>query len=99
MTQDFTPTLERSINRGSQKVYRFSNGYGASVVCHIFSYGGASGLSELAVIKFNSDNALDFELDYSTPITGDVLGHLNDSEVNKALLAIAALPPVINTEV
>ncbi len=37
---------------GFQSVYRFPNGYGASVVCYAGSHGGKDGLFELAVIKF-----------------------------------------------
>ena len=35
------------VNGGVQHVYSFSNGYGASVVKHDFSYGGKQGLWEL----------------------------------------------------
>ena len=41
----------------------FENGYGASVVRHEYSYGGKSGLYELAVLDSSGD------LTYDTPIT------------------------------
>ena len=69
---------------GIQKVYSFPNGYGASVVKHKGSYGGKSGLWELAVLKDN-------ELCYTTDITSDVMGHLNDPEVDRILNQISEL--------
>ena len=80
----YTPILDRPANGGNQKVYKFDNGYGASVVNHSFSYG-----QELAVIRFDGD---DFELCYTTPITSDVLGHLTDEEIDDVLDRIKALP-------
>ena len=85
------PILEREVFGGVQKVFRFRNGYGASVVRHQYSRGGNSGLWELAVIKFYSKNSIDFDLDYNTPITSDVLGHLNESEVQNYLKQIRGL--------
>lgn len=73
---------------GVQKRYRFKNGYGASVVRTPFSYGGAEGLWELAVIQYNEDKIL---LTYDTPITDDVIGYLTDDDVDKLLSQIEAL--------
>jgi len=61
---------------GTRWEYRFQNGYGASVIRNPFSYGGSSGLFELAVLK-----APDWEICYSTALTDDVLGCLTDEEV------------------
>ena len=66
------------INNGVQHVYAFPNGYGASVIKHDYSYGGKSGLWELAVLN-------EGELDYSTEITEDVIGHLAWEQVEKLL--------------
>ena len=85
------PKEEREKNRGTQKIYRFKNGYGASVIMHPFSYGGKSGLWELAVIKFDSNDNFDFEINYDTEITDDVLGHLKEEEVEDALNKIKNL--------
>lgn len=74
---------------GEQHLYRFGNGYGASVVRGPYSYGGDNGLFELAVITFDGD---EWELTYETPITGDVLGHLTVAEVAELLVRKAALP-------
>ena len=77
--------LERPLHGGIQKRYKFSNGYEASVIQSMFSYGGESGKWELAV-QFNGLCV------YDTPITDDVLGHLSWDEVEKNLSAIDKLP-------
>jgi hypothetical protein len=77
---------ERDLNGGNQKIYRFDNGYGASVVNHSYSYG-----TELAVLKFKSENNFDFELNYDTPITDDVIGHLHEAELENILKDIENL--------
>ena len=70
---------------GVQRVYKFPNGYGASVIRHKGSYGYSKGLWELAVLdEFG-------ELDYTTPITNDVLGHLSEEEVILKLNEIRGL--------
>ncbi|NCA14362.1 MAG: hypothetical protein EBS89_09555 [Proteobacteria bacterium] len=71
--------------RDYQKIYRFSNGYGASVVRNRMSYGAEKGLYELAVLKGD-------DLCYSTPITHDVLGWLDVKSVRKILSDIRDLP-------
>jgi len=70
---------------GYQLVYKFDNGYGASVVKHDFSYGGKNGQYEVAVL----DN--EGALCYDTPITSDVIGYLTMSEVDKILVNISHL--------
>ena len=70
---------------GYQLIYKFDNGYGASVVKNDFSYGGKSGLYEVAVLDKEG------ELCYDTPITSNVIGHLNMSEVDKILVNISHL--------
>ena len=72
-----------------QWLYRFGNGYGASVVQGPYSYGGPDGLYDLAVIKF--DGSGEWDLTYETPVTDDVLGHLTVDDVAAALAGIAAL--------
>jgi len=63
----------------------FENGYGASVVSHMMSYGGKLGLYELAVLDKEG------ELTYDTPITNDVVGHLTPEEVTNYLIKIQEL--------
>jgi hypothetical protein len=67
-----------------QTLYQFDNGYGASVVDH--GYGSENGLYEIAVL------GIDGNIDYTTPITDDVLGWLTEDDVEKVLGDIAALP-------
>lgn len=86
----FTPNTERPLNGGVQKIYRFENGFGASVVQHEFSYGGDAGQWEVAVIKFNGDS---WHLEYGTEITNDVIGYLAWSDVENLLSRINALQP------
>lgn len=83
--------LKRSINGGEQVVHKFENGFGASVVRHGFSYGGSRGLWELAVVAFDGD---EWHLNYSTPITDDVIGYLTDEDVDTLLVRIEALEAV-----
>lgn len=71
---------------GSRKVYQFPNGLGASVISHVYSYGGDKGLWELAVINENGS------LNYNTPITSDVEGWLTWEEVETLLRKISELP-------
>lgn len=75
-------------NGGIQTIYRFDNGYGASVVNHAFSYG-----TEMAVVKFTGDAMDDYDLCYDSGITDDVLGHLSPTDVDYYLGRIEQLPP------
>lgn len=81
------------VGMGVQRLYRFSNGYGASVVQTPWSYGGEEGKWELGVVKFNGEG-WKFKLTYDTPITSDVVGHLTEEEVDNLLLKIEELPHV-----
>jgi hypothetical protein len=78
-------TETHDVNGGIQKIYRFPNGYGASVIRHLGSYGYEKGLWVFAVLDGAGD------LDYSTPITEDVLGGLNDPQVDNILGKISRL--------
>jgi hypothetical protein len=94
-TDLYVPVDARPLENGAiQKIYRFANGYGASVVKGEHTYGGEEGLWELAVIIFakSTDNNHTYELVYDTPITQDVEGNLNDDEVEKLLDQIFVLP-------
>lgn len=85
---------------GSQRVYRFANYYGASVVCFADadiggSYGFANRSWELAVILWIGKGGIGdggFILVYDTPITDDVLGDLSEEDVDRVLEQIKGLP-------
>ena len=67
-----------------QKLFSFENGYGASLVRGPYTY-GRKGSWELAVL-------CDGKLCYTTPITDDVIGDLNDAQADALLEEIARLP-------
>jgi hypothetical protein len=69
-----------------ERIYRFPNNYGASVIRFPFS------LWELAVIRFNSSDILDFDL-ISEPLINDdaVIGYLTDERVDELLDKIEKL--------
>ena len=83
--REFLVESNDNVNGGIQKVYKFPNGYGASVIKGPYTYGGKKGLWELAVLKGE-------ELCYDTDITSDVIGHLNDPEMDAILRQIERLP-------
>ena len=64
-----------------QTFYKFPNGYGASVIHGTSVIFGVStyGL-ELAVLKWDKDGG-DWEIDYTTPITDDVVGYVDDLDL------------------
>lgn len=66
---------------------QFDNGWYASVVIGPYSYGGDSGLYELAVLDEDGDISFDTEL-------GDgVFGFLSEEDVTKLLAKIQLLKP------
>ena len=81
------PTLEVQThsNGGIQKLYKFRNGMGASVVMFPGSYGFEKGLWELAVLDPWGN------ITYDTPITSDVIGYLDENMVNIILERIKKL--------
>lgn len=76
---------------GEQYIFRFPNDYGASVIRNPYSYGGDKGLWEIAVAKFYGDGDNDWDIDYDTDITDDVLGGLTDEDVLETLKQIKEL--------
>lgn len=87
-------TRPHQVGNGIQKIYKFENGYGASVVRFTVmgmtcSYTNGNEW-ELAIIKWNEDEK-DFDLCYDTGITDDVLGHLTDDEIEDILIKIKKL--------
>ena len=73
------------IHDGHGYIYEFDNGFGASVVQHSGSYGGDSGLYEIAVLDSNG------EMSYTTPITDDVIGYADEVKLYETLDRIKSL--------
>jgi hypothetical protein len=71
----------------------YQNGYGISIICNEFSYGGRDGLFEIAVLIGDEDN---YEICYTTPISSDVIGYLTSEEVNSIVEDIKKLPPTLS---
>jgi hypothetical protein len=76
--------LDQHMNGVAARIM-FENGFGASVVCHSFSYGGKNGLYEVAVLD------TDGEITYDTDVTGDVIGHLTPEQVTETMAFIQVL--------
>ena len=87
---EIKPIIERErFFGGEQKIYKFPNNYGASVVNGFGTY-TEEGEWELAVIKFEP-NSDEFNLTYDTPITDDVIPNLSTEEVQEILIKIKDL--------
>lgn len=75
---------------GRQRIYRFPNGYGASVIdgtmAHLYPFH-----TEIAVIKFMDKNSNKFKVVYDTPITNDVIVTMNTVEELQYLIKIKDL--------
>lgn len=67
--------------------YYFPNGRGVSIIRTPGSYGYRAGSFEVAVLD------ADGVLDYSTPVTDDVIGWLSADEVMDVVQQVAELPP------
>jgi len=66
----------------------YENGYGVSITCNEYSYGGKDGLYEIAILKGDEDN---WDICYDTYITNDVIGYLTDYEVEEIVIKIKEL--------
>lgn len=92
----FLPITQKVMENGpnfsptTQKVFRFENNYGASVL-----HGGTSYSSEktfeLAVIRFDGEGDNEFELVCNTPITSDVIAYAPEEEIQEILNKISSL--------
>jgi hypothetical protein len=71
-----------------QALHFFPNGYGVSVVRFPGSYGYAEGLYEVAVLEGSID---DYDLCYDTPITDDIMGHRDETDVEIIMEEVQAL--------
>jgi hypothetical protein len=70
---------------GVQARIQFDNGYGVSVVCSPYTYGGDNGLYELAVLDSEG------HLTYATSVTDDVIGYLRPEDVTDVMAKIQQL--------
>lgn len=71
-----------------QTIYKFPNGYGASVIKFNYVYFGI----EIAVLRFDKNGKWD--IDYSTPITNDVIGGLDEESRDLVLQQIFELKEI-----
>ena len=71
-----------------QTIYKFPNGYGASIIKIEYIYFGI----EIAVLKFDKNG--NWDIDYSTPITNDVIGGLNEESRDSVLQQIFELKEI-----
>lgn len=78
-------------DRRDHYIFRFENGYGASVVKSPASYGMEKDEWELAVLRFDNFDKERSYIAYDTPITDDVIGWLNDQQVREILSKIRDL--------
>ena len=76
---------KKKIYDGNQWLFKYDNGYGASIVQHSGSYGGEQGLYEIAVLDSNG------EMSYTTPITDDVIGYADEVKLYETLDRIKSL--------
>lgn len=72
-------------------IFKFDNNYGASIVKGYGTYGYADDLWELGVVWFMFGDENKYHLTYSTPITDNVIGYLDDEEVRELLKQIKEL--------
>lgn len=78
---------------GVQKLYRFENNFGASVVKGVHTYGGEDGLWEMAPVFFKDATNTNYVLCYPPTVCpdGDVVGWLSGDEVEAKLSLIKLL--------
>jgi hypothetical protein len=81
-----TPEILEDMGIQRERV-TFPNGRGVSIIRGYGTYGSKeSGLFEVAVLD------LDGDLDFSTPVTDDVLGWQSVQDVLDVMLAVSKLP-------
>jgi hypothetical protein len=77
----------RQVKGGVQKIYKFPNGYGASVIKHEGSYGYDLDKWEIAPLGQDDEFIGQSVFEWYD----DVKGHLNDPEVDRILKHISLL--------
>ena len=76
---------DTEIPKGIHAIVEFPNGWGASIVQNEVSYGGKSGLFEIAVL------GKDGSVNSQTDITDDVVGWCDEGDIDRILSAISKL--------
>lgn len=82
---------------GTHVLIRLPNGFGASVLRHMGSYGGPSGLWEMAVIKWEGRSGVDKPWDFvgmamNIPdFEHDVQGWMTETDVDLALNMVSQI--------
>lgn len=74
-------------NCGIQYIFAFNNNYGASIIKNPYTYGNERDLWEVATLKYLGDIS-NYDLFYSELTNFDVLGYLDDKQVNKFLRCV-----------
>ena len=69
--------------QGVQAVATFNNNFEVSVIRTMFSYGGKSGLFEVAIVDKSTG-----KVNNNTDITDDVLGWQDEDDIDKILAAV-----------
>ena len=88
-SEQFKDYIEKQNDLGyPQTIYKFPNGYGASVIKFNYSYFGI----EIAVLRFNENG--NWDIDYSTLITNDVIGGLDEESRDSVLQNIFELKEI-----
>lgn len=84
---------DRESTGSTQVIFKFTNGYAASIVQGPYTYGGPEGLFEMAVLDSRG------HLDYDNPVTpDDVAGYLSVEDVKGKLHQLAHLTEAELTE-
>ena len=83
--------LARRLGTGVQCLFRYANGFGASVIRSPYSYGGEEGLFEVAVIKFSGESDTDYTVTPKNELLDDPQGWVTPEQVDDLLLQIAEL--------
>ena len=85
----------KSLHGGSQRLYWYPNGMGASVVCHKYSYGGHHHLYELGTAKYQTGHFSEdgWQLVHIPSLieNDQVKGWLTEDQVEELLAKIKAL--------
>lgn len=87
-SEQFKDYIEEQNDLGyPQTIYKFPNGYGASVIKFKHNY------FSIAVLRFDENG--NFGIDYRTPITNDVIVGLNEKGIDEVLQRIFDLEKIV----